>query len=616
MKRFFSTISLMLFTAFIMNAQTTINVTFQVDMRVQILTGNFTPDTDALTLPGDFDNWLNEPPDNTTKVMSDADGDSVYSLTLSMDANQTYGYKYNIGMGWDGKDEGSNRSFTAGSNDTTVAPVFYNDEAMPSGNPASVTFNVDMRLPARAGTFDPSARTVFVAGSFTDWGTSPVAMTDPDGDSTYSVTTDINSAQLIQYKYIYANADTSDMQWESVDNRAHWVTDNPDTLNSFWNNVDPNSNLANGNIEFSVDMSVMTDVGIFDPATDSVQVRGGFNGWSDSQRDQSIMAQNFLNTNLWFLQVPFTQVEVGTTENWKFFVNKADTNTLWTDGWERPLSTGGGNRAVDFAGTNDQTVPALYYGDILPNYMIPSGQNISITFEVDMTAAADPSVQALPFDASQDTVYWISEQPAFINSQGWTDTDNMRVLKMTDPDGDMVYTGTLNVKAPSWNGYEYRYGYASAANGYIAEPSGFGSFAYRVRYIEQDGYQSFVQPYTAPQDHWTAQEDKSDQWEAAPSGVTAVGDNEIIPLKFQLSQNYPNPFNPSTAIKFTIAKAGNVTLKVFNVLGQQVSTLINKEMSTGNYNFNFDASALSSGIYFYTLHAGNNIATKKMVLLK
>jgi len=613
MKKLFSTISLMLFAAFMMNAQT-VNVTFQVDMSVQAAKGAFDPAADQVEVRGSFNGW----DFGDQHFLTDDNGDSVYVGTITSDANTTINYKFYYSANETWESFADNRAFDVADADVTVPVALFNDEPMPSGDPAPVTFNVDMRLPARAGDFDPSTRSVFVAGSFTDWGTNPVMLEDTDGDSTYTVTTDINSAQIAQYKFIYANTpDTSDIQWESVENRTAWISDDAtQTFTSFWNDVDPDANLKDGNIEFTVDMSVMTEVGIFDAAVDSLRIRGGFNGWGDNDRDKAIMSQNFLSPNLWFLQVPFVQTEVGASQLYKFFVAKSDAATTWVDGYERPLLQGGGNRPVDFEGTDNQEVPAAYYDDVLPNYMIPAGTNVSITFSVDMTNAADAAVQALPFDAATDTVYWIAEQPAFVESQGWTDTDEMRVLVMTDPDNDMVYTGTLNITAPSWNGFEYRYAYSSPTNGFIAEPSGYGTYAYRVRYMEQDGYQSFVQPYDAPQDSWIAQEDKSAEWENGPTGVTAVGDNEITPLKFQLSQNYPNPFNPSTAIKFTIAKAGNVTLKVFNVLGQQVSTLINKEMTAGNYDFNFNASSLSSGIYFYTLRTGNNVATKKMVLLK
>ena len=93
------------------------------------------------------------------------------------------------------------------------------------------------------------------------------------------------------------------------------------------------------------------------------------------------------------------------------------------------------------------------------------------------------------------------------------------------------------------------------------------------------------------------------------------------PGRFSLSQNYPNPFNPSTNIKFEIPKQVRndnsfVTLKVYDVLGNEVATLVNKEKSPGTYEVNFDASNLSSGIYYYQLRAGKFVQTKKMILLK
>ncbi len=87
-------------------------------------------------------------------------------------------------------------------------------------------------------------------------------------------------------------------------------------------------------------------------------------------------------------------------------------------------------------------------------------------------------------------------------------------------------------------------------------------------------------------------------------------------VEFNLQQNYPNPFNPATTIKFSIPKAGQVTLRVYNLLGKQVAELVNSEMSAGNKTVNFDASNLSSGIYFYKLSTENFVNIKKMVLLQ
>ena len=100
---------------------------------------------------------------------------------------------------------------------------------------------------------------------------------------------------------------------------------------------------------------------------------------------------------------------------------------------------------------------------------------------------------------------------------------------------------------------------------------------------------------------------------------TSVTNHEEIknaPADFVLNQNYPNPFNPSTVISYQLPVSGNVTLKVYDVLGNEVATLVNDEKPAGKYEIRFDASLLSSGIYFYTLKAGSFIETKKLMLLK
>ncbi len=85
---------------------------------------------------------------------------------------------------------------------------------------------------------------------------------------------------------------------------------------------------------------------------------------------------------------------------------------------------------------------------------------------------------------------------------------------------------------------------------------------------------------------------------------------------YSLNQNYPNPFNPSTLIKYSVAERSNVSLKVFDILGNEVATLVNTSKDAGSYQVNFDASKLSSGVYIYTLNAGNYTQSKKMLLMK
>jgi hypothetical protein len=101
-------------------------------------------------------------------------------------------------------------------------------------------------------------------------------------------------------------------------------------------------------------------------------------------------------------------------------------------------------------------------------------------------------------------------------------------------------------------------------------------------------------------------------------GVSFVEEEQIfeIPTTYLLSNNYPNPFNPSTKIKYSVPQASQVQIKVFDVLGNEIETLVNEEKPAGTYELTWNAADLPSGVYFYQLKAGSFIETKKMLLLK
>ncbi len=98
--------------------------------------------------------------------------------------------------------------------------------------------------------------------------------------------------------------------------------------------------------------------------------------------------------------------------------------------------------------------------------------------------------------------------------------------------------------------------------------------------------------------------------------VTGVEETNVNPVYFYLNQNYPNPFNPTTTIQYSIPSDGHLSLRIYNALGSEVAVLYNGIISAGNYSNTFDASELSSGIYFYTIRSGNFVETKKMIFLK
>jgi len=604
---------------FTKSTDTSANLTFQVDMRNSIALGKFNPATDVVTCPGGFNNWLNEPPANSTKVMSDADFDSVYTITIPVAYNQAYEYKFNIGTGWDGKDEThGNRKVNVGFSDITVNPSFFDDYKSYTKVASKVTFKVDMHLPAK-GTFHPATDTVFLAGNlagFADWNVAPIQMLDADNDSIFSVDVNINSGYLAVYKFIWSNGART---WESPTgddigggNRIYGVHDGIDTVSRFWNNENPNVTLADGNIFFEVDMSVAAELGVFNPNVDSVQIRGAFNGWNDSQPDKSLLNQDPSNPNAWYLNVPFVQNVVGGTQYYKYFIKNGTGSTPYANtGWEvyigSPTTNSDRNRPVVFEGLSNQEVPPAYFEGINPDWVIPTGTSVQVEFSVDMTPATS---QAIAFNPATDTVWWIPRHPFYfaVNGLPWPG-DQPKVLQLTDPNTDMIYTGTLTINGPNFNGFLYQYAFTSTT-GLVQEDGSQGDA--RVRFIAQPTARTFVSPFTMPQDVWTNGEKPE---ESGP--LTSIKEiNGGLLNAFSLEQNYPNPFNPATTIRFTIPEAGIVKLAIYNLLGEKVQDVVNQEMTSGSFEVTFDGSKLSSGVYLYTINTGKYTASKKMILMK
>jgi len=110
--------------------------------------------------------------------------------------------------------------------------------------------------------------------------------------------------------------------------------------------------------------------------------------------------------------------------------------------------------------------------------------------------------------------------------------------------------------------------------------------------------------------------DQTGVWRRPISEMTGVRRSEILPTSFAIAQNYPNPFNPSTTIRFELPRGLAVRLSVFDLLGREVSVLVNEKREAGVHEVNFDAAHLSSGVYIYRLQAGNFVQSKKLVLVK
>ncbi len=195
-----------------------------------------------------------------------------------------------------------------------------------------------------------------------------------------------------------------------------------------------------------------------------------------------------------------------------------------------------------------------------------------ITFEVDMNVQIDSG----KFNTTTDVVSFVGDMNRWRTG----------VDIMTDSDADGVYS--ISIELPE-EYYEFRF----AKNDRLENLS-------ESRSITVGNSDS---TYTAFYDN-----DSGD--------VVGIEKIDEIPTIYELGQNYPNPFNPSTLIKFAIPTSGLVSLKIFNILGEEVATLVNEVKPVGIYQVSFNASNLTTGMYIYRLQSGNFTATKKMLLIK
>jgi hypothetical protein len=128
--------------------------------------------------------------------------------------------------------------------------------------------------------------------------------------------------------------------------------------------------------------------------------------------------------------------------------------------------------------------------------------------------------------------------------------------------------------------------------------------------VERDGYAGAESPIPVGAADFTINSDFT------LGALTGVEEESGLPAAFSLGQNYPNPFNPTTMIRYTLAAPSDVRLTVYDMLGREVTTLVNERKEAGAYDVRFDASSLASGLYFYRLKAGAFVETRKLLLLR
>ncbi len=609
---------------------------------------NFTDSTTIGWVSGDFDGW-NHFNDTLTTVgdystitldfIGPADGyDFVYKFLYELTATSE--------VTWESV---ADRAATITS-DTTFFH-YWNDVApFTATDTLDVWFRVNM---AGVAGFDADAATVGVRGAVAplDWG-ADVALAQEGDSYYYSGLASFPAASIgseVQYKFVY---DQSGVNWEqpTIDTKDgnRYFTASGDTTLAFkyFSDEPPTGQEAvTAYVYFTVDMAAYETMGLFSVVKkDSVQVRGGFNGWASTALPDgsNLKATRIPQSTMYELNAPVTKF-IGTDDAYKYYIKlsaesledfmEANDSLFYEDiGYENPPLQGAGNRAYTFTGEgtvgNPQLLGIEYYNGLPFAGIIPDGHTVSVTHTVDMSGIITQTL----FDPATDTVrvLWHDHWALYLVGMWISDDYHHPDLVMNDAGvdgdvtaGDQIYSVTYDITGmtPLYIMYTYLIDGVNE----LEEGGGYDFGRYRIRYIEPIGNDAanltWPTTWTFPQDTWTT--DPPLVVEDPPAVIFTVGvDGEpAVPSEFTVFQNYPNPFNPETEIKFYLPEAGQVTMNIYNILGQKVVTYENNFTRQGTYGLRWNGTddfgrAVSSGIYFYEVVTENHRVTKKMTLLK
>ena len=459
----------------------------------------------------------------------------------------------------------------------------------------TVEFQVHMGVEAFHGRFTVGD-TVKIAGNFNGWNTGTDVLTDPDNDTIYTITKTLNVGDTLLFKFIKGVAG-----WENDPTRYYIVPASNSTYFAYFNNFSQYSVPDSIDITFACNMETETLAGRFNPATDTVSVRGNFNGWSAVNNLMFPTSEDpyvYENTSKIF-------TFEGEIIAHKFAYSKPDGPATWETDPNKIYTI-----------TSEDMDSGYVHISRYFNYMWPHWVTdfpVTIKFTVNM-AGAISAVDSLPFPSIDDVRICGAHAPLQWPDIGWPIADSIRTIKLYDSgingdvtSGDNIWSRDVTFPQYTPLTIQYRYGanWGLPSNGGGNDNEnivGADHFINLTRYMLSATVENvFGTMGTHP----------------LINVVTDVKELiREIPSVYTLEQNYPNPFNPLTTIGFSIPEADFISLKVFNVLGEEVASILSEEKSAGNYEVTYDASILTSGIYFYTISGNNFIQTRKMLLLK
>jgi hypothetical protein len=587
--------------------------------------------------------------------------------------------------GWEGAFEFSQglerdtRIFIIGDSDTTVALQYYHPGG---GSPAvdqffrpfetkpdtlSIYFRVNLGGITEGGLFDPAVNgpagvrgSPETSGGAIDWGETRVLLTREENSVdngsfwsgvAYVPTDSVEAGSTQKYKFFIEN--NGGIDWEgsvnpddidgnrtfdytatllaTMDTTLQWV---------YFNNQAPTGKeLIDSQVTFRVNLQALEDIGLFDRGVgDKVAVIGA-KGW-DVPGD--FIDMTFIPAlQEWAVAEPFTALP-GAEIPYKYFIvwdssrvdNTSDNFIPGLDlsnGWSEPGITGGGNRILVFQNAPQQSPEGdfgqdlQFYNGVPPNAVITTP--ITVTWNINMTPATDAATNTNPlFRPGTDSVFVQMDGSLLAVTQGLPNGGaDSRIVKLVDPDGDGIYSGSFAFNPPIWYQLGFIIAYSSDT-GYITNGGGFDRGRRYYQYIRpdnvnQDGTVDWPSTFDLPVLDWKESnldvEDPPDL-----TGPTSVaGHDEGIPNSFALFQNYPNPFNPETTIRYEVANTSNVKIQVYNLVGQLVKTLVDQKQNAGNYTIKWNGDnnhgqIVSSGVYFLKMKAGDFTKVRKMAFIR
>ncbi len=598
------------------------------------------------TLPdGNVIDWS----DNTTLKPANTGGD-YWEIMFQIPENQKLDFKFYNQLAEDdlvgGWEDGDNHTIEAGVGDTSLVLHFFEkgddkpydwrpyeekedsiavwlrvymntESALAAGYDRE---NADLEIGVRGDPLDGE--------SMLDWGVNNVTLAPESDDDTkpgyhlfsgvmYYPMTAAGKEQA--YKFIIGNEG-----WEgTISDRLFTVPASDTTLHwVYFDNSSPvNEQPVTQTVVFSVDLTPLEEIGIFSRARgDTLQVRGDFNGWGCSDPSKCLLQR--IEENFFEAAIPLTLVP-GSEVGYKYFIDFNDSLFIAEfgedppSGWEEPITTTGANRVFVFEGNpnQDQFLPDQRFDDIFEDNIIPEGVSIDVHFSVDMAPALANDAQ--PFDPLMgDSVFIDLGDPIWRFTQGLDQVDPRTLL--TDPDDDGVYTGVLTIFGPTYSGIQYQYTYGKNGTFFTEPGQGLGSEPgrRRTRFIVPNDDGTWPSDWIFPDEVFEPEQTQL-PFEPNPALVTGIETVEgETPTQITLEQNFPNPFNPSTTFEYSLDRRLDVKVRVYDVLGRVVATLVDGVQPAATYRVTFDAGDLASGLYIYRLETPNQVITRRMVLIK